>query len=159
MIDRHFTATGLVFSRQGQILLIHHKKLNVWLPPGGHVEKNERPDDAVLREIFEETGIRAALLKSNSLPDAQDDFAQVLATPFAVFDEDIRAQHNHFHLDLLYLCRALDEVLQENRSETNGAAWFGRAQIDGLETYHNAKSIIQHAFDYFEKNPSDFFGK
>jgi ADP-ribose pyrophosphatase YjhB (NUDIX family) len=42
--------------------MIYHKKLQVWLPPGGHMEENEIPDDAVLHEIYEETGIKAEIL-------------------------------------------------------------------------------------------------
>ncbi|MGD2169939.1 MAG: NUDIX domain-containing protein [Chlamydiota bacterium] len=37
-----------------KILLVHHKKANLWLPPGGHVEKNEHPQQTVVREMEEE---------------------------------------------------------------------------------------------------------
>ena len=39
----HFTATGFVFNESGKILMIKHKKLGVWLPPGGHIDENELP--------------------------------------------------------------------------------------------------------------------
>jgi len=58
MIANHFTATGIVFNQKREILMIHHNKLQVWLPPGGHIDENELPTDAVLREVFEETGMR-----------------------------------------------------------------------------------------------------
>ena len=47
---------GYIFSKD-KVLLIHHKKLDLWLPVGGHIEKNETPDEALLREIKEEIGI------------------------------------------------------------------------------------------------------
>ena len=59
MVHNHFTATGLVFNNSGEILMIKHKKLGVWLPPGGHIDENELLCEAVIREIFEETGIVA----------------------------------------------------------------------------------------------------
>lgn len=42
---------GAFLIHNNKVLLIHHKKLNLWLPPGGHIEKNETPDDAVKREF------------------------------------------------------------------------------------------------------------
>jgi len=53
MVASHFTSTGFVFSRDRKILMIKHKKLGVWLPPGGHIDENELPCDAVVREIAE----------------------------------------------------------------------------------------------------------
>ncbi|NCN99467.1 hypothetical protein GW923_04800 [Candidatus Pacearchaeota archaeon] len=39
------TSTAYLFRPDThQLLLIHHKKLNEWLPIGGHIEKNESPD-------------------------------------------------------------------------------------------------------------------
>jgi 8-oxo-dGTP pyrophosphatase MutT (NUDIX family) len=40
------------------VLLHLHRKLGMWLPPGGHIERDELPDDAAVREVFEETGLR-----------------------------------------------------------------------------------------------------
>ena len=51
---REYVATGYVV-HQDQVLLIWHRELHQWLPPGGHIELNELPDDAVVREILEET--------------------------------------------------------------------------------------------------------
>ena len=64
MSINHFTATGIVFNSAKQVLMIFHKKLQVWLLPGGHIEENELPDDAVLREIYEETGVKAEILSN-----------------------------------------------------------------------------------------------
>ncbi|MCX6799315.1 MAG: NUDIX domain-containing protein [Candidatus Diapherotrites archaeon] len=49
-------------------LLIKHKKLGKWLPPGGHMEKNETPDDALQRELMEELGIKIRILNRHDLP-------------------------------------------------------------------------------------------
>ena len=55
-VTRHFTATGFVVHR-GRVALHWHPKVKAWLPPGGHIEANEDPVQAVLREIEEETGL------------------------------------------------------------------------------------------------------
>lgn len=38
------------------ILLVHHRKAGLWLPPGGHVDPGETPIQAAQREITEELG-------------------------------------------------------------------------------------------------------
>jgi len=45
-----------------KILLIHHRKLDKWLPLGGHIELDEDPEQAALREAKEESGLDVELL-------------------------------------------------------------------------------------------------
>lgn len=52
----HVTAAGIVVSERG-IVLLHHKRLGIWVQPGGHIEPGETPQHAALRESREETGL------------------------------------------------------------------------------------------------------
>lgn len=52
----------LVDPSTNEILLADHKKSGLWLPPGGHVEPGEHPNETVKREIQEELGIEAHFL-------------------------------------------------------------------------------------------------
>ena len=54
---KYFTAAGVVFNDQNEILLVKHKRFGMWLPPGGQLDEREAPHEAVVREILEETGI------------------------------------------------------------------------------------------------------
>ncbi len=47
----------LVINKKGEILLTQRKDVPLWVIPGGHLEKNETPEKAVKRELFEETGL------------------------------------------------------------------------------------------------------
>ena len=58
---RHFTATGIVL-HQDSVLLIEHAKLGWWMPPGGHIDPDEDPVQAVLREVREETGLECQII-------------------------------------------------------------------------------------------------
>src|SRR5579872_23523 len=57
----------LIDPQKQQLLLVDHKKANLWLPAGGHVELNEHPKETVSREIQEELGVRADFLLETPL--------------------------------------------------------------------------------------------
>ncbi len=59
-LTRDFTVAVFVVHRD-RVLLHFHQKLQRWLPPGGHIEPNELPDEAALREVMEETGVACRL--------------------------------------------------------------------------------------------------
>ena len=51
------SATGLVRDGDGRVLLVKHVNGGIWVLPGGAVDPDESPQDAVVREVWEETGI------------------------------------------------------------------------------------------------------
>lgn len=67
-----YTAGGMLI-HDNKVLLVKHKKLGVWLNPGGHIDENELPHQAAEREFFEETGVRVRAIDSirNLLPKAK----------------------------------------------------------------------------------------
>ena len=52
------SVTGIVFDEEGRILLVRQRDLHIWSTPGGTIEPNEIPADAVVREVWEETGLQ-----------------------------------------------------------------------------------------------------
>lgn len=60
-ILRHLTVTGFLV-HDGRVLLHWHRRNQLWLPMGGHIEPNEDPIEAVLREVVEESGVAAEVL-------------------------------------------------------------------------------------------------
>ena len=65
---RHLVAYFLLFDpNQQKLLLVDHKKAELWLPTGGHIEPNEHPRDAADRELKEELGVALPLWRPTPL--------------------------------------------------------------------------------------------
>lgn len=79
------------------MLLHHHPKLGRWLPPGGHVEHSELPDEAAVREVLEETGVRVRLVGRRGLDITEP---HQLVVPAGIQVE--RIYRGHEHIDLVY---------------------------------------------------------
>ncbi|MCL2772467.1 MAG: NUDIX domain-containing protein [Oscillospiraceae bacterium] len=149
MIINHFTATGIVFNSKNEILMIHHNKLQVWLPPGGHIEENELPDEAVLWEIYEETGVKAEIITNKREIGLTDKHCKELETPFIILLEDIDGDWTHNHIDMIYICKAINEDLIPQENEVHGIGWFNYEKIKQLKTFDNVTKTVAKAVEYY----------
>lgn len=111
-LDAHFTASALVVDRGGtRTLLTHHRKLGLWLQPGGHADGDRDLAAVALREAREETGLPGLSI----LP--------------AVFDLDrhrIPAHREvpaHWHYDVRFVVRAGDDERYVVSDESHALAW------------------------------------
>ena len=73
-----FVVTVFIVNR-GRVLLIDHKKYDEWLPIGGHIELDEDPEMALIREIQEECGLKVRLLAGK--PDIAHPGVKPIPTP------------------------------------------------------------------------------
>ena len=108
----HFTATGFVVEGD-RTLLLWHKKLGMWVPPGGHIEPDEDPVTAVLREIREETGLEAEVIPT--VHEIDIPYPQQIQPPYTILLEDSAGKHpsdrtSHKHIDFIYFCRPVGTV-------------------------------------------------
>lgn len=104
----HVTASGIVVSPRGTVLH-RHKRLGLWLQPGGHIDHGEAPWDAAVREVTEETGIVA------SHPHGIPQLLHVDVHP---------GPKGHTHLDLRYLLHAGDVDCAPLSGESPDCRWF-----------------------------------
>lgn len=124
---RDFTVATFVVHR-GRVLLLFHRKLQLWLPPGGHVDANELPDEAAVREVWEETGIRCELVGERGVGVG---YPRQLVRPAGVQLETIAADHEH--VDLIYFARPLDGLaVPRGNGEGDGVGWYPVADLAKL---------------------------
>ena len=92
---RHFCASVFLINPEDKrILLVKHKKFNKWVQPGGHIEDEETPEEAALRETYEETGIKVKLL-GDRFP-REDDFIKPLGI------QRNRNKEGDVHIDMFH---------------------------------------------------------
>lgn len=108
----HVTASAIVVSNSfgvDQVVLHKHKRLGMWLQPGGHIDLGETPRDAALREAREETGLTVRLFEQS---------------PACIHVDVHPGPRGHTHLDLRYVVVALDETPAPPEGESQDVRWF-----------------------------------
>ena len=135
---RHFTATGFVIS-ENHLALHWHPKVKAWLPPGGHIETNEDPVQAVLREIKEESGLDVEIIPTGSKLDL--DYPKSIMPPFTIMIEDINdpIQGYHQHIDMIYFCKSITKL----PSMKKGWHWINRSILlagESIEWEHKIRT-------------------
>lgn len=121
--------------------------LNIW-----SVEENESPDNAVLREILEETGIKAKLIHNRKELSLKSEYCRQLATPFVVLHEDIEGKGTHNHIDFIYLCQAIYEDLLPQENEVDGIGWFTYDQIKELKLWEIHTAVLRDLGAWLKNN-------
>ena len=105
----HVTASAIVVGRRGTVLH-RHKRLGLWLQPGGHIDPGEAPWEAAARETVEETGLAVTPAGEASSPVHVDVHA---------------GGRGHTHLDVRYLLEAPDAEPVAGPGESPDVRWFG----------------------------------
>ncbi len=148
---RHdWTASVLVLRPDRRVLLLLHRKLGVWLGPGGHVEPGEGPDEAAAREVMEETGLAVELLgaRDPALDDAGHGVT-CLVQPYVILKERIHDPRDpHFHLDHIYCARLA--VSGADAAATLGDArdirFVTEDELPALPMFDNFRALLARVF-------------
>ncbi|WP_459192130.1 NUDIX hydrolase [Halosimplex sp. J119] len=129
---RHYTATVYVVC-DGAVALHVHDGLDRWLPPGGHVDRDELPHEAGLREAREETGLDPELVADAD--DIESPTIDPLPKPahFQLADVNVHGDFvGHQHVDMVYYARADSREIDpaEGEQPAEDWEWFEPADLD-----------------------------
>jgi 8-oxo-dGTP pyrophosphatase MutT (NUDIX family) len=142
---RHFTASAIVLDDTGQrVLLVHHNKLQRWLYPGGHVDANEDPAQAALREVREETGIIAEVICA---PLFAHPAVATHAPPYTIIEMQVNDAKVgvHRHIDFVYVMRSRGGDLAVQLEEVGDSIWVPIADLVGLDTPAELPALVADA--------------
>ena len=121
---RHFCGTVYVVC-EGAVALHDHEKLGMWLPAGGHVDRDELPHEAALRETEEETGLEVTLHAEDGGIDT--DTVRSVPEPRHVLLEDINVHPDgevgHQHIDFIFFATADSREIDPEPGETPAEKW------------------------------------
>ena len=135
-MERHLTVSGFVV-HEGRVALYWHRKLSTWLPAGGHIEPNEDPVQATLREIKEEFALEAEVLPLAKRFDYTGGPPQIEA-PHAMLD---CWAIDHGHVDLVYFCRCLSGYPGVSEDPENPIVWLNLDEVERGSHEHNGADV------------------
>ena len=134
-----FTITAFIVSSSRKILLVNHPRYNKWIPVGGHIELNEDPEEALYREVKEETGLEIEVL-SHKAPIASPE-TKFLVTPNYVDVHEANPPHKH--ISFVYFAKAKQDNFALSDEHTD-MKWFTRNELRD-EQYSLTPAVIFYA--------------
>lgn len=139
-MTRHFCASVFIINPENKkILLVKHKKFNKWVQPGGHIMELETPEEAALRELYEETGVKAKLIGEHF--PREEDFIRPLG---------IQKNRNSFgdlHIDIIYAGIPINEVNTIISNESTDIKWFTREELDTIDLFPDILITYDHIIE------------
>lgn len=152
-MDRHFTVSIFVV-HLNKVLLHLHKKAQIMLPLGGHVEPNELPEETCIRESKEESGMDIELYNPFNFELqklCEIDNEMLLINPMYTIMGEI--SHQHHHIDFVYFATSQTDVTNPEDGESDCLRWYGKEElINGSNIQENTKMMALKALELLSWN-------
>lgn len=147
---KEFVATGFIV-HEDKVLLVNHKKLEKWLPVGGHIEEHETPEQALERETTEETSLGIEILE-NKFFDSEND--SKLKVPHYMQVELIPDKEKglHEHIDLIFFCKTKENNANLNKTEHHDIKWFSAKDLEKEDILPNVRMLGKKAIETVNKH-------
>lgn len=131
------TVSGIVINKENKILLCKsHKWNDQYVIPGGHIEYGEKMEDALYREVFEETGLKIYDVK-------------LLGVQEFIYSKSFIGKKHFISFD--FLCRTMDDKVMIN-DEAEGYIWVERKDV---LNYDLGGYLRQLFTEYLKKSASE----
>jgi 8-oxo-dGTP pyrophosphatase MutT (NUDIX family) len=148
---KHATASTFVFYRFApgwRLGLVVHPRFRKLMMPGGHVEPDESPPEAALREVIEEAGLLPQFVPAPGPPPPADLGRALVDRPWWILEHPVPADNHHpaehVHVDHLYL--AVAASLDPVSAPAHPFSWHDAAQLPALDMFPEARALAAHLF-------------
>lgn len=112
---------------KNKVLLRKHEKYDMWLSVGGHIELNETPQQAAIREVKEEVGLNVRLFGEKENESSSKDYEELIAP---VFMNIHKINDKHRHLSLIYFASSDSDKVVEENEKSKGYKWFTLKELN-----------------------------
>lgn len=125
---------------QDKVLLRQHDKYKKWLSVGGHIELDEDPNQAAVREVKEEVGLEVKLYTPPSFQPINNKGYKELIPP--EFMNIHRINDTHQHISLVYFATTeTDQLVLSEDEKSDGCKWFLEEELD--DPQYGIEEVIQ----------------
>lgn len=136
---------GVLIVHNNKVLLRKHDKYDLWLGIGGHIELNEDPIQAVIREAKEETGLDIELVGNLPPINGSNNQRELLAPQFM---DRHRISSDHEHVSLTYFARAVtDQVVPTGTDISNEWRWVSAEELEHMDLLPNILYYARKALE------------
>ena len=151
-MEKHFAVSGFVMNQSHtKLLMVYHKKMGVWVIPGGHLEENEYPFEGAKREVLEETGVEAKILDYSEVQTPESKEEKQIPNAYITLSESIPAKGDkdaHIHMDLIYLAEADENAnILPQEDEVSDAKWMTFEEVLDSGTFDSIKQIVKRMLE------------
>lgn len=132
-MKREFSAGGIVFNNQSQVLLTQHSSNHYWGFPKGHVDPGQNIKEAALREVKEEGGVEAEVIEKVG------DSKYVYTHP--------ETGEKIFKVVTIFLMKYFSGDPQDHDWEVEEAKWFTPEEALKTLSFSNDKTLLKKALE------------
>lgn len=136
--DEYDFTVATFIVHDNKILMIKHPRYGRWMAPGGHVELNENPEEALFREIAEETGLRNVTVLSEKASYNSSD-SKPLYTPNYLDVHEANPPHKH--IGLVYFIKSASSDARLSK-EHDDIRWFSEADLEDKDYALHPQTIF-----------------
>ena len=146
--NKSMTATVYVINNN-KILLHQHKKYKTWFPLGGHMEADEFPHEAAIREAKEEAGFDIKLLETELAPEIELARVVRIPAPFCILHEGVGGVENF--LDFIYIAETEETIPHPANDESKDFKWFTYEELLSYEIKPHVKNTAITILNYYTR--------
>ena len=131
---------------KGAVLLRLHEKYNIWTGPGGHIDPGEDANEAVLREVWEEVGLKVTLVGPSGWEKVDTETNIDLVPPLYVNRHKINDTHSHSAF--IFLAKSNSREINPQTEADKGAKciWVTKEELDKL--FNEDKGLRAEVYKY-----------